>query len=96
MLEQPLDFTGCSSIQFFGSLPSLICHPFPKTVSHAAQGYLPLTVQHLCDLQDAMQCYWSPSPSHPILSREAEDFLSGGKYPKDVPLPTFLTDRQSV
>ena len=44
MLEQPLVFTGCSRIQFL-NLPLS-----PDTVSEAAQGNLPLTVQHLCDL----------------------------------------------
>ena len=39
--------TGCLGIQFFDS-------PYPNTVSHADFGYLPLTLQHLCDLQDAM------------------------------------------
>ena len=29
-------------------------------------------------------------PPTQTLSREAEDFHRGGKYPKDVPLPTFL------
>ena len=41
-------------------------------------------------------CHWSPSTSHPTLSREAEDFLRGGKYPNDVPLPTFLAYLQPV
>ena len=48
MLEEPLDFTGFSSIQFSYSLLS------PNTVSEAARGYLPLTVQRLFDLRDAM------------------------------------------
>ena len=47
MLEQALVFTGCSSI-FLSSPLS------PNTVSETARGRLPLTVQHLCDLPDAM------------------------------------------
>ena len=62
MLEQPLDFTGCSSIQFLNSPHS------PNTVSEVAQGYLPLTVQPLCDLQDAMPRHRSPSATHPTLA----------------------------
>ena len=34
-------------------------------------------------------------PKQP-LPREAEDFLRGGKYPKDVPLPTYLDYLQPV
>ena len=37
-----------------------------------------------------MPCHWSPSASHPIIPREAEDFPRGGKYPKDMSLSTFL------
>ena len=71
MLEEPLDFTGCSSIQFFHSPPFPNSPPPPppppplKTVIEAARGYLPLTVQSLCDLRDAMPRHWSPSASHP-------------------------------
>ena len=71
--KTPLGETGClsnpyllltdsSGIQFFDSLP------FPNTVSYAAFGYLHLTVQHLCDLQDAMPCHSSQSASHPTLT----------------------------
>ena len=59
MLEQPLVFTGCSSIQFFNS------PPFPNTVSEAAQSSLLLTVPHRCDLQDTMPRHSSPNASHP-------------------------------
>ena len=52
-------FTGCSSMQFFNLLPST------KTVSEAAKESPPLTVQHLCDLQDAISLQWLPSASHP-------------------------------
>ena len=54
--------TSSSGIQFFDS------PPFPNTVSKATFGYLPLTVQHLCELQDAMPCHWSSSASHPTLT----------------------------
>ena len=67
-----------------------------NTVNQDTFGTLPLTVQYLCDLLDAMPHQWSPSTSHPILPREAEDFYSGGKYPKYVPLPTFLACLQPV
>ena len=53
--------TGCLGIEFFDS-------PFPNTVSYATFGYLPLTVQHLCDLWDAMPLQWSPGASHPTLT----------------------------
>ena len=58
MLEQHLGFTDCPSIQVFNSPPS------PNTVSEVAQGSLPVTVQQLYDLQDAMPLHWSPSASH--------------------------------
>ena len=69
MLEQPLDFTGCSSIQFFNSPPS------PNQVSQAARGYLPLTVQRLCDLRETMPRHWSASASHPTFSQGGRGFL---------------------
>ena len=82
MLDEPLLFTGSSSIQFFNS------PPFPNTVSQDTFGNLPLSVQYLFDL-----------PCHVIgdqvlltqpLLREAENFLRGGMYLKDLPLPTYL------
>ena len=69
MLEQPLLFTGCSSIQLFKS------PPFSSTVSQNTFCTLLLTVQYLSDLQDAMPGHWSPSTSHPTIPRETEDFL---------------------
>ena len=90
MLEQPLLFTGCSSTQFFNS------PPFPNTVSKDSFGTLLLTVQYLYDLRDAMPHHWLPSTYHPTLSREAEDFPRGDKYPKDVPLLTFLAYLEPV
>ena len=75
MLEQPLLFTGFS-IQFFNSPTS------PNIAISDTFGTLPLTVQCLCDLRDTMSCHWSPSTSYLTFPR-------GGKYPIDVPLPTF-------
>ena len=44
-------FFGCSSIQFS-------IHPlFPDTVSEVTWDTLSFTVQHLCDLRDAMPHY---------------------------------------
>ena len=77
-------YPGCIGIQLFDS------PPYPSTVSQAAFGYLPLTVLHLCELQDTMPNYWSPSAFHPILPREAEDFPRGGNHSKHVPLLTYL------
>ena len=60
--KTPLGETGCLSNSYF-LLTDCLCiqffysFPFPNTVSLVTFGYLPLTVQHLCDLQDAM-----PSP----------------------------------
>ena len=73
-----------SGIQFF-DLP-----PFPNTASQTTFGYLLLTVQHLCDLQDAM-----PRHDHQVLltqplPRKAEDFPRGGNHSKHVLLPTYL------
>ena len=59
-----------------------------KKLSEVTRGDLPLTVQHLCDLRDAMLLQWPPSTQP--LPREAGDFPTGEKYPKDVPLPTYL------
>ena len=70
---------------------SFLIHPsFPNTVSQNIFGILPLIVQCLCNLRDAMSRHWSPSTSHPILSREVEDFPRGGKYSTDVPLANLL------
>ena len=59
MLEQPLVFTGCSSIQIFNSPPST------NTVSEADWGNLPLTEQQLCGFQDAISLHWLPIASRP-------------------------------
>ena len=81
MLEQPLLFTGCSSIQFFNS------PPFLNTVSQNTFGTLPLTVQYLCDLRDGI-----PRDGHHVLLIQPflakEDFPSGDKYFNHVSLLT--------
>ena len=84
MLEQPLDFTGCSSIQFFNS-------PLPLTELVR----LPRVTYHLlCD-----SCVTYGTLCHAIghhvlpnqhLPREAEVFLRDCKYSNNVPLPTWL------
>ena len=89
MLESLLLFTGCSSIQCFNS-PS-----FPEHIQDKFSTVL-LPVKCLCNFLDAMPRYLSPSTSHPVLPREAEDFPRVGKNPKDVPLPTFLAYLQPV
>ena len=53
-------------------------------------GYLPQTVQHLCDSQDTMPCQQSPGVLTQPLSRKAEDFPRGGKHSKHVLLLTYL------
>ena len=74
----------------------LIHTSFPNTVCQENFGALPLTVQYLCDLRDAMPHHWSPNTSHSTLLREAKDFPRGGKYSKNVPLPTLLVYLQPV
>ena len=92
--KAPLRKTGCLSSLYYlltAQASSFLIHfPFLNTVSKAILSSLHFTVQYLCDLRYTMPCHWSPSTSHPTLPREAGDFPSSGKYPKDVPLPTFL------
>ena len=68
MHEQPLPFTGCLGIQFFDSTP------FLNTFSYATFGFLPLTVQHQCDLRDAIPRHWLPDASHPTLTQGSGGF----------------------
>ena len=80
MLEPSSTFTCCSSIQFFN------LHLFPNTLSEATNGILTLTVTY------GVPCHsigHEALPTQP-LPREAEDFPRGDKYPKDVPIPTYL------
>ena len=88
MLEQPLLYAQGSSF--------LIRPASSNTVSPDNLRTLPLTVQYLCNLHDAMSRCWSPSTSYPNLPRKAGDFLRGDKYPNDVPLPTLLAYLQPV
>ena len=82
MLEQP--FTGCSSIQFFNSLISVFnFFREPSLGNHSLCG---TCVTH------TISCH---SIGHQILPtqplpRKEEDFSRGRKYPKDVPLLTYL------
>ena len=83
-------------MKLFGSnikkfhLPFLIHLSFLYTVSQDAFRTLTLTAQYFCHLLDAMPRHWSPITSHPTLPREAKKFPRGGKFTKDLPLPTFL------
>ena len=74
----------------------LIHSRFPNTVSQDPHGTLLLTAQYLCDLRDAMPRHWSLINCQPTFPREAEDFIRGGKYPKDMSLPTLLAYLQPV
>ena len=50
-----------STLATFGCLFFLTVQTTPITVSEAILGSLPLAVQHLCDLWDAMPRHWSPA-----------------------------------
>ena len=65
--KTPLGETGCIGNPYFYLLVAYASSFLirPNTVSQATYGYLPLTVQHLCDLQDIMPRHWSPGASHP-------------------------------
>ena len=109
MLEQSLLFTGCSSIKFFHeffcdlwdtmqSLRSLFSSHFLSLRGHhATPGVTTLISYNSCDLQDTMPRQRSPLSFHAqSILRGAEDFPRGGKYSKDLPLPTSLASLQSV
>ena len=64
---------------------------FLNAVSQDTFGTLLHTVQYLFELWNVMSHHWSLSISHPTLPKEAEVFPRGGKYPKGVFLPPFLT-----
>ena len=88
ILEQPLDFTGCSSIQFFNLLPSLI-HPVPLIqlvrlpgITHHLLCSACVTYKTLCHAIGHRVL-----PTQPLLS-EVEDFPRGGKYFNHVSLVT--------
>ena len=67
MLRQPLLF-----VYWLPKHP-VFSPPFFNTVSQATTGYLLLTVQHLCDLGDAMPCHWSPDAPHSPFTVSAMD-----------------------
>ena len=54
---------------------SFLIHHFPNTVRQATFGYLTLTVQHLCDLQDAM----SQGAFHLTLNQGSRGFTKGSQ-----------------
>ena len=64
--------TGCLRNLYYllaAQASSLFVHPpFLNTVSQDNHGTLPLTVQYLRDLCDAMPHQWSPITSNPILT----------------------------
>ena len=81
MLEQPLLFTGCSSIQFFNSFfgnlrdtmprqwSSLSSHFLWLTGHDAASEVITLISYNLCELRDTMLCQRLPLsfPTQPVL-----------------------------
>ena len=81
MLEQPLAFTDCSSIQFF-NLPT-----FTNTVRLSG-----VTYYLLCSIYVAYGttcgCIGHQVLPTQLLPREGKDLPRGGKYPKHVPLLT--------
>ena len=90
MLEQPLLFTDCAITQFF-NLPHFQTQSVTTPLVPSITNHYSLTInQYLCDLRDAMPRHWSPSTSHQTPPSVADGFPKGGKYPKDVSLPTSL------
>ena len=63
--------TGCLDIQFFDS------PPFLNTISQTTFGYLPLSLQHLCGLQDAIPFHWSSCAFHSTLAQGSRGFSQG-------------------
>ena len=93
--KTPLGETGCLSNLYYLLAAQAYSSLIPK---HSQDTFdtLPLNVQYVCDLPDAMHRHWSPSTSHPTLPWEPENFPQDGKYPKNAPLPTFLAYMQLV
>ena len=71
-----LEKTGCQGNPYFLLADSLGV-PFHNTVSQASFGFLLLTVQHWCDLQDAKPFHSSLSASHQPLTQESTGFPYG-------------------
>ena len=92
MLEEPYLLAAQASSFLISHLSPLSKH---RQSGHTF-GTLPPTVQYLCDLRYTIPHHWSQNTSHPNLHRERGDFPMGGKYSKDVPLPTFLAYMQPV
>ena len=66
---------------------------------HSLLGQISYPTSHcaaLSDLWNPIPCRLSASASHPTLPREVKDSPKGSKYPKNVPLSTFLTYMQLV
>ena len=84
MLQQPLLFTGCSSIQFFNSALSQTYLVRPHLVASTSLCILCVTYWTLCHVIG-----YQVLPTQP-LSREAAGFPRGGKYFDHVPLLTQL------
>ena len=76
MLEQPLDFTGCSSIQFFSLLLSLTQLVRLPGVTYHLLCSTCMTYGKLCHAIGHQVLPTQPLP------KEAEDFPRGNKYPK--------------
>ena len=81
--KTPLGLSGSLGNPYFllaaHASSSLINPPFPSTVNQTTVGTLPLTMQHLCDLQDTLLLHWSPSTSHLALTQRIRVFLQGWK-----------------
>ena len=89
MLRQPFIFDWLPEHPVFDSplLPTQLVRP-------PLASYSFLTVQHLCDLREAMPHQWSPGASHPTpylgKQRISLGVPRGGNHSKHVPQPTCL------
>ena len=74
---------------------SFLIHPFPNRVNCDIFGDIPLTVQHLYDLQNTMSfschamLFYKLPPTQP-LHKKSDDFPWSGKQFKYIPLHTYL------
>ena len=89
MLELPLVFTGCSSIQF-------LIHRLFQTQSVRSPLLPSHSLLNTCVTYGTSCCSIAHQllPTQP-LPREARDFTRGGKYVKQVPLSTYLVSHQN-
>ena len=91
MLEQPLLFTLLGETGCLSNLYYLLAARASSFSNHS------LSYHSLCSTCVIYETrHWSPSTSHPTIPGEAEDLARGGKYPKDMPVPTFLAYLQPV